>query len=70
MYVCVCHAVTDRDIGHAVANGCQSLRELRDQLGVGSCCGRCRGCAREVLEDSLNSRAPHRTTAFAQLAAA
>jgi len=71
MYVCVCNAVTDRDIGGAVAGGCSSLRELREQLGVGACCGRCTGCAREVLHDSLHAHAPHRITAAApQLAAA
>lgn len=62
MYVCVCNAVTDRDIGSAVAEGCCSLRELRDQLGVGNCCGRCTGCARDVLHQSLHARAPHSLT--------
>lgn len=59
MYVCVCHAVTDRDIGSAIAEGCCTLRQLREQLGVGSCCGRCAGCAREILKDSLQARTPH-----------
>ena len=63
MYVCVCNAVTDRDIGSAVAEGCCSLRELREQLGVGACCGRCKGCAREVLKNFQHALAPHRRTA-------
>lgn len=58
MYVCVCNAVTERDIGSAVAEGCGSLRQLREQLGVGACCGRCAGCAREVLRNSLQTRVP------------
>ncbi len=62
MYVCVCNAVTERDIGSAVAGGCASLQELREQLGVGSCCGRCTGCARDVLHQSLHVHAPHRHT--------
>lgn len=71
MYVCVCNAVTERDIGSAVADGCGSLRELREQLGVGNCCGRCTGCARDVLHQSLHAHAPHRhTVAGPQLAAA
>ena len=49
MYVCVCHSVTDRDIQNAVVNGANSLRELRDQLNVASCCGRCASCARDVM---------------------
>jgi len=58
MYVCICNAVTERDIGSAVADGCCSLRELREQLGVGACCGRCTDCARDVLHQSLHARAP------------
>jgi bacterioferritin-associated ferredoxin len=69
MYVCVCNAVTDRDIGSAVAEGCCTLRELREQLGVAACCGRCAGCAREVLQDNLQARAP-RHAATVQSAAA
>ena len=71
MYVCICNAVTESDIGSAVAEGCSSLRQLREQLGVGACCGRCTGCARDVLKISLHAHAPHRiTSAGQQLAAA
>jgi bacterioferritin-associated ferredoxin len=58
MYVCVCHAVTDRDIEGAVADGCCSLRQLREQLGVGQTCGRCAKCARTTIKDSLQMRVP------------
>ena len=70
MFVCVCNAVTEKDIGSAVAEGCRSLQELREQLGVGACCGRCRDCARGVLQDTLKAHASHRSTARPQLAAA
>lgn len=49
MYVCVCNAVTDRDIRAAYCDGACSMRELRDRLGVAGCCGRCAPCARDVL---------------------
>jgi bacterioferritin-associated ferredoxin len=39
---------------------------LREQLGVGACCGRCTGCAREVLKNSLHAHLPHRTTSAGQ----
>ena len=55
MYVCVCNAVTERDIGQAVSRGCDSLLDLREELGVGTCCGRCNECARKVLHQSLQS---------------
>ncbi len=50
MYVCVCKAVNERRIKEAVAEGARSMRELRAQLGVCSCCGKCGRHAREVLE--------------------
>lgn len=56
MYICVCHAVTHRDIESAVAEGCCSLRQLREQLGVGKTCGRCARCARDTLNTSAQFR--------------
>ncbi|MDA8255512.1 MAG: (2Fe-2S)-binding protein [Betaproteobacteria bacterium] len=70
MYVCICNAVTESDIGSAVAEGCCSLRQLSEQLGVGACCGRCKGCARDVLKNSLHAHTPLRPAAAGQLAAA
>ncbi len=67
MFVCVCNAVTEKDIGSAVADGCRSLRELRERLGVGACCGRCCDCARGVLQDSLHAHTSHRSAAMPQL---
>jgi bacterioferritin-associated ferredoxin len=69
MYVCVCNAVTERDIGGAIADGCSTLKELREQLGVGAGCGRCSRCARDVLKDSLRTRVPA-APAASQMAAA
>jgi len=70
MFVCVCNAVTEKDIGTAVAEGCQSLRELRQQLGVGACCGRCCDCARGVLQDTLHARASRPSVASPERMAA
>ena len=53
MYVCICNAVTEKDIHDTVAEGSSSMRELRERLGVGACCGRCASCARDVLRDAL-----------------
>lgn len=69
MYICVCNAVTERDIDGAIAAGCCSLRQLREELGVGACCGRCASCAREKLKDAQPTRAHHSTTLL-QFAAA
>ncbi len=53
MYVCICHAVTDKQIRRAVDNGVRTYGELRTQLGVGGCCGRCKSCACQVLDECV-----------------
>ena len=52
MYVCICNAVTEQDIHDTVAEGLGSMRELRERLGVGACCGRCASSARDVLRNA------------------
>lgn len=54
MYVCICNAVTEREVRHAVELGATSLADLKDSLGVASCCGKCAGCARKILRDENN----------------
>lgn len=49
MYVCICNAVTTRHIAEARAQGADSLRALRERLGVGNCCGKCCPDARNLL---------------------
>ena len=49
MYVCVCNAVTERQIHKAIDDGIRTLRELRQTLGVTAECGRCARCARDCL---------------------
>jgi bacterioferritin-associated ferredoxin len=54
MYVCVCKAVSDRQIQRAVReDGVVSLRELTRDYGLGTCCGKCVPQAREVLTEAL-----------------
>lgn len=52
MYVCICKAVTDKQIRRAKAAGIDSLHELRDTLGVASCCGSCADVAESILNES------------------
>ena len=53
MYVCVCAAVSDRQLASAVAAGADSLEKLGFELGVGTVCG----CCRETAQRMLDSRA-------------
>lgn len=56
MFVCVCNAVTDKDIHNAVSNGAESMRDLRQQLSLGSQCGKCTRFASLVLDEALQSK--------------
>ena len=51
MYICICNAVTDRQIRAVVAAGASSLDEVTMELGVGACCGCCRDAAEKVIHD-------------------
>jgi bacterioferritin-associated ferredoxin len=52
MYVCICHAVTDRDIRACIEDGANSMRELRKQLCVGTQCGKCACHVRDLLKEA------------------
>lgn len=41
MIVCVCKNVSDRQIRAAMADGATTVRAVRNQLGVSTCCGKC-----------------------------
>lgn len=49
MYICICNAVTDREIRGAAELGCRDFGELKRDLGVATCCGKCEPEARRVL---------------------
>lgn len=53
MIVCVCHNVSERKIREAVDAGLTSMPQLRAELGVGTCCGKCHSCAKTVLRECL-----------------
>lgn len=57
MYVCICKAVTDREIRKAAAAGADNLLELREMLGVASGCGSCADHAQAVLDEANRRRA-------------
>ena len=52
MYVCICNAVTDKQIRRAAARGVDNLYELRAHLGVASTCGSCADQAESILSEA------------------
>ena len=53
MYVCVCNAVTERDIHDAVENGVQNMTQLSRTTGCSNTCGCCREVAADVLAEAM-----------------
>lgn len=48
MIVCVCHRISDREIVRHARAG-MGFDEIQFELGVATQCGRCEGCARDVV---------------------
>jgi bacterioferritin-associated ferredoxin len=57
MYVCVCNAITDRQIRKAAVAGIKDLWNLQRELGVATGCGSCKEMASEILSESRSARA-------------
>jgi len=52
MYICICNAVTDKQIRRAAESGVSSLWQLQRELGVASQCGKCREAATSILRET------------------
>ncbi len=53
MIVCICHNVSDRAIREALEAGAGSMQDIRAQLNVGSCCGKCNAFAKTLVRAHL-----------------
>lgn len=53
MIVCICNNISERNIRQAADAGMTTMLQLRDGLGVGTCCGKCHACAKSVLRECL-----------------
>jgi bacterioferritin-associated ferredoxin len=52
MYVCICNAVTDKQIRKAAQAGVEDLWDLQRELGVAVGCGACKEMASEILREN------------------
>lgn len=65
MVLCICRAVTDRDVKAAISRGAASLDEVSQCTGAGTDCGACRlKIARELQRTSETS--PSRVSGVAE----
>ncbi len=53
MYVCICKGITEKQIKTSVAEGASSVRDLYQELALGSQCGKCVGFANSLLKEEL-----------------
>ena len=51
MYICVCNAITDKQIRRAAKAGVSSIQQLQAELGVATNCGSCSETAAEILRE-------------------
>ncbi len=58
MYVCLCKAVTDRQIRESINGGASSFAEVRRSLGVSTQCGKCMQQAKLIVE-TATKKAPY-----------
>ena len=57
MYVCLCQGITDSQIRAAVESGADSLRQVREALGVMSQCGKCACLTKDIVDTCLQGAA-------------
>jgi len=65
VYVCNCNGITDHEIRGAAELGCRTVADLRRDLGVGSCCGKCVPEAHGILRACGASVTPQQCAAGA-----
>jgi len=51
MYICICNAITERQIKACAEEGACTLADLERCLGVGAGCGRCKRMAKDLLSE-------------------
>lgn len=58
MIVCVCKRISDSHIRAAIHAGAGDFEAVQAQLGLSTCCGRCEGFARDLINEQVGSKAP------------
>ncbi len=55
MYVCLCKAVTDRQIRESINGGASSFDAVRKELGVATQCGKCTQQAKSIVDMAVKT---------------
>jgi bacterioferritin-associated ferredoxin len=64
MYVCICRAVTDKQVKSTLEAGATTVAEVTRACGAGGDCGGCEGAIEDMIDDHLEGRrvCAHRVT--------
>ncbi|HEX4327574.1 MAG TPA: (2Fe-2S)-binding protein [Burkholderiales bacterium] len=68
MYVCICAAVTERQIRACAQDGATSMQDLREKLCVAGNCGKCARHAKTILREVHGAVAPGQSGAILEAA--
>ena len=52
MFVCLCSAVSERQVEQAISKGADTLEALAGTTGAGACCGSCRPLLLDIIEQN------------------
>jgi bacterioferritin-associated ferredoxin len=50
MYVCICRAVTEREVESAIEQGAKTVQAVTRSCCAGDDCGACRGAIEDMIE--------------------
>lgn len=56
MYVCVCLAVTDKEVERTIDEGAESLDEVTRACGAGGDCGSCCKLIEQIIDEKRLAR--------------
>ncbi len=51
MIVCLCEAVSERQVREVIGSGCQSVKEVGRACGAGTSCGVCCSMVRDLIAE-------------------
>ncbi|MGQ7246156.1 (2Fe-2S)-binding protein [Halomonas sp. V046] len=53
MYVCLCKGVSDRQIRQSVDDGARSWRQIQNETGCATQCGKCACVGKQIMRDAV-----------------
>ena len=56
MYVCLCNAVTDKEIAQAVSDGASILSSVENTTGAATGCGSCKRNTEIIIDQCLSEK--------------